>query len=77
MVGGGETMSVEVNSYDLKRSTTGDYNIDVFPYWWYPYCQCWVICPHCGGSIESGDRFCRYCGKEVNAKHCPHCGKEL
>lgn len=41
-----------------------------------------VPCPHCGGLVEVGMKFCRHCGKPVTVEAapqpakptCPHCG---
>ena len=64
------------NQYDVWDTTA---TTDCY-YPWYPWnypIPTWIICPHCKLGIESGDKYCRYCGKEVNEpKYCPQCGKK-
>lgn len=37
------------------------------------------ICPHCGNNARKANRFCKWCGQEVdaNAIVCPHCHEKL
>lgn len=37
-----------------------------------------VKCPACGKANSKKNKFCQYCGAEINAKaHCTQCGAEL
>ena len=47
----------------------------------YPiYYPIYISCPYCGLLVESGDRYCRHCGKQLTIEqdeYCSKCGQKL
>ena len=59
---------------------TDDSWIPVAPTYYPIYYPIYTQCPQCGLLVESEDRYCRHCGKQLiieQDKYCSKCGQKL
>ena len=66
--------SYQNNDY-IDWTNEGEYNT------WITIYPIYVQCPYCGVLIESGDIYCRYCGKQLiieqKDEYCSKCGQKI